>query len=227
MFCRISCWRHHPFSYNGPLTTPVKTLWKHPKNRERLPNRYVKWANNVVQEDMLNVPAILLQCSIDQMFSMFHRKTFMVNLAKTFNKNMESVPAWNMQRVGIDRIDLNRPNAWNRSNGWNCSNHTRINHQMRFAKRCEITILVKVLWVRDSIIFFRLILLDRICSHHGKAPFYLTPMPKSGRASHLCLPPLNHFIIWYKISPFPTWFGHSKWRRIQTRSGLFLRPGWS
>lgn len=151
MFCRISCWCHHPFSYNGPLTTPVKTLWKHPKNRERLPNRYVKWANNVVQEDMLNVPAIFLQCSIDQMFSMFHRKTFMVNLAKTFNKNMESVPAWNMQHVGIDQIDLNWPNGWNRSN------HTRINHQMWFAKHCAITILVKVLWVWDSIIFFRLI----------------------------------------------------------------------
>jgi len=56
---------------------------------------------------MLNVPAIFLQCSIDQMFSMFHRKTFMVNLAKTFNKNMESVPAWNMQHIRIDQIDLN------------------------------------------------------------------------------------------------------------------------
>src|ERR1700674_5647905 len=54
---------------------------------------------------MLNVPAIFLQCSIEQMFSMFHHKTFMVNLAKTFNKNMESVPAWNMQRIGIDQMD--------------------------------------------------------------------------------------------------------------------------
>jgi len=58
------------------------------------------------------------------MFSMFHRKTFMVNLAKTFNKNMESVPMWDMQRVGIDQIDLNRPNGWNRSN------NTRMNRQM-------------------------------------------------------------------------------------------------
>ena len=150
MFCRISCWRHHPFSYNGPLTTTVKTLWKHPKNRERLSNRYVKWANNVVQEDMLNVPAIFLQCSTHQMFSMFYRKTF--------NKTMESVPAWNMQRVGIDRIDLH----W--QNGWNRSNRTRINCQVQFAKSCETTILVKtfpitsMLWVRDSIIFFTLIL---------------------------------------------------------------------
>jgi len=119
---------------------------------------------------MLNVPAIFLQCSIDQMFSMFHRKTFMVNLAKTFNKNMESVPAWNMQCVGIDRIDLNRPNRWNRSN------RTQINHQMWFAKRCKITILVKVSARIDHFLPSYLARLDLFSS--WKSAFLLDPHAK-------------------------------------------------
>ena len=201
MFCRISCWCHHPFSYNGPLTTPVKTLWKHPKNRERLPNRYVKWANNVVQEDMLNVPAIFLQCSIDQMFSMFHRKTFMVNLAKTFNKHGVCSSVEHATR-------RNWPN-WLELTKWMESLKSYPNQSSNVIRKA-----LRNHHPRQSAVSVRL-------------DHFLPSYPKSGRASQLCLPSLNHFIIWYKISPFPTWFRHSKWRRIQTRSGLFLRPGWS
>jgi len=97
---------------------------------------------------------------------MFHRKTFMVNLAKTFNKNMESVPAWNMQHIRIDQIDLN----------------DQMDGIAQIVPESIINVIRKALRQSPS----------RQSAVSARLNHFLLSYPKSGRASHLCLPSLNH-----------------------------------